>query len=217
MSTSSDTTQPTLFGDESAVATDATFDISLPATESMGCAHITALLADSRAGDGVLNKYKTVVAWHARRIQDTSSPAKRRKVCLFGPWPWPSTRPTRIADSDISPLRSLRPHVIPATQPCHARSSVYPVPLQAAGRAGTSQATSTRLATLFVRPSHLRLRSRPNAHVAPCSPHSLSRRRHPIWLGLLRRLRRFHIRCHYRRRVSVDRRFDRGANDSVPR
>lgn len=91
MSTTSDTTQPTLFGDESAPATDVTFDISIPflATsdptepgETTGCPHIAALLADPRAGDSVVNKYKSVVAWHARRLQDTSPPAKRRKVCL---------------------------------------------------------------------------------------------------------------------------------------
>ncbi|KAI9566917.1 hypothetical protein HD554DRAFT_1077339 [Boletus coccyginus] len=87
MSTSSDATQPTLFGDESTLATDTAFDISLPASsdptepgETAGCSHFAVLLADSRAGDGVLNKYKSVVAWHARRIQDTSPPAKRRKV-----------------------------------------------------------------------------------------------------------------------------------------
>jgi hypothetical protein len=64
---------------------------------------------------------------------------------------------TRVAD--IRPLRSLCPPVIPAMQHCRARSSVYPVPSQAAGRVDTSQATSMRQATLFVRPSHLRLRS----------------------------------------------------------
>ncbi|KAF9230050.1 hypothetical protein BU15DRAFT_57658, partial [Melanogaster broomeanus] len=35
---------------------------------------------DTPAREGLLTKYKTVVAWHARRIQDTSPPGKRRKL-----------------------------------------------------------------------------------------------------------------------------------------
>lgn len=79
----------TLFGDESIPATDVTFDISLPAAsdptesgETTNYAHFTALLATPREADGILNKYKIVVAWHARSIQGTSPPAKRRKACL---------------------------------------------------------------------------------------------------------------------------------------
>ncbi|KAF8124813.1 hypothetical protein EV363DRAFT_1403077 [Boletus edulis] len=49
----------------------------------MCCSHIAATLADPRVGVDVLNKYKTVAAWHARRIQDTSPPAKRRKVATL--------------------------------------------------------------------------------------------------------------------------------------
>ncbi|KAG6372247.1 hypothetical protein JVT61DRAFT_8049 [Boletus reticuloceps] len=114
MSTSSDTTQPTLFGDEPGLATDATFDIPLPATsdptepgETMCCSHIAATLADPRVGVDVLSKYKTVAAWHARRIQDTSPPAKRRKVRLspyhFVPvgsfaTPCPSTSQIHVVD-----------------------------------------------------------------------------------------------------------------------
>ncbi|KAG9316072.1 hypothetical protein JVU11DRAFT_3740 [Chiua virens] len=89
MSTSSDATQPTLFGDESVSVTDAIFDLSHPATsdpdptepgETTGCPHFPALLADPHVADRVLDKYRAVVAWHARRIQDTAPPAKRQKV-----------------------------------------------------------------------------------------------------------------------------------------
>ncbi|KIJ62909.1 hypothetical protein HYDPIDRAFT_93550 [Hydnomerulius pinastri MD-312] len=45
-----------------------------------GCSHLATLLADPPAREGFQNKYKTVVAWHARKRQDTSHPAKRRKV-----------------------------------------------------------------------------------------------------------------------------------------
>lgn len=151
MSTSSETTQPTLFSDEPAVATDATLDIPVPATsdstETTGCPHIAAVLADPRAGKAVLDKYKTVVGWHARRIQDTSPPAKRRKVCRH-------RCPTRFSGVYVQ-LRSLRLPVIPATQPCPAHLSVFPVPMRAVGRTDMSPTTCTRHPTLSVRPSHL--------------------------------------------------------------
>ncbi|KIK98025.1 hypothetical protein PAXRUDRAFT_824336 [Paxillus rubicundulus Ve08.2h10] len=86
MSTSSDSTQPTWSGDEPAL-TGGTFEIPFTASsdtsegfETGGCSHLVAVFADAPAREALLNKYKSVIAWHARRIQDTSPPAKRRKV-----------------------------------------------------------------------------------------------------------------------------------------
>ncbi|KAF9223270.1 cysteine proteinase [Gyrodon lividus] len=47
-----------------------------------GCSHLAAVFADAPPRESLLSKYKTVVGWYARRIQDTSPPAKRRKVSI---------------------------------------------------------------------------------------------------------------------------------------
>lgn len=158
MSTSPDTTQTTLFGDESVPATDATFDVSLPPiadhvdpAESTGCSHITSLFTDPHAADGLLNKYKTVVAWHTRRVQDTSPPAKRRKVRRVS-----HVLHTRALLTYRRPTRSLRPPVMSATRRCPDRLLVWPAPLQDAGPADTLSTISTNPDTLFVCPSRRR-------------------------------------------------------------
>ncbi|KAH7928110.1 cysteine proteinase [Leucogyrophana mollusca] len=44
------------------------------------CSHFASALIDGAAKASILDKYKTVVAWQARRSQEASSPAKRRKI-----------------------------------------------------------------------------------------------------------------------------------------
>jgi len=46
------------------------------------CVHITLSLADKDSKAGLLNKYKTVVAWNVDRFQNAKNRAKRRKVRL---------------------------------------------------------------------------------------------------------------------------------------
>lgn len=78
MSTS-DGAQSALFGE----------DRRLPGTSTgagadTGCTHIVAVLGDPSAATAFKTKYKTVVAWHAQKIQDAIStpPAKRRRIAV---------------------------------------------------------------------------------------------------------------------------------------
>jgi hypothetical protein len=50
------------------------------ATDSTGCTHISALLADSAESDPQLKRYRSVVTWKAQRTHDALHSAKRRKV-----------------------------------------------------------------------------------------------------------------------------------------
>ncbi|EIW83703.1 cysteine proteinase [Coniophora puteana RWD-64-598 SS2] len=49
-------------------------------TDTGACSHIVSLLTDVQTRSALLAKYKTVVAWRAKRQQDAIRPSKRRKV-----------------------------------------------------------------------------------------------------------------------------------------
>lgn len=86
MSASPDSTHTALFGEESTFSNEAHpgLEPSISSDTSENdidrCSHIIAALADPPAKAGIINKFKTVVAWHARRTHDSLHPAKRRKV-----------------------------------------------------------------------------------------------------------------------------------------
>ncbi|KAN0123099.1 cysteine proteinase, partial [Russula decolorans] len=52
------------------------------ATDSTGCTHISALLADFTESDTLLKRFRRVVTWKAQRTHDALHSAKRRKVAL---------------------------------------------------------------------------------------------------------------------------------------
>ncbi|KAG2145323.1 uncharacterized protein EDB93DRAFT_1241168 [Suillus bovinus] len=86
MSASPDSTHAALFGEESTFYNEAHPGIE-PSVSSDTCesdidrcSHITSVLADPSAKAGIIDKYKTVVAWHARRTHNSLHPAKRRKI-----------------------------------------------------------------------------------------------------------------------------------------
>ncbi|OJA12768.1 hypothetical protein AZE42_07914 [Rhizopogon vesiculosus] len=86
MSASPDSTHAALFGDENTLSTEAhpgaTPSISSDVSENdtARCSHIASVFADPSAKAGITDKYRTVVAWHARRTHDALHPAKRRKI-----------------------------------------------------------------------------------------------------------------------------------------
>lgn len=86
MSASPDSTHTALFGEESTFSNEGhpgvEPSVSSEASENDidRCSHITSVLADPPAKAGIMEKFKTVVAWHARRTHDSLHPAKRRKV-----------------------------------------------------------------------------------------------------------------------------------------
>jgi hypothetical protein len=61
----------------SAGTPDGLFD---EATDSTGCTHISALLADFTESDTLLKRFRRVVTWKAQRTHDALHSAKRRKV-----------------------------------------------------------------------------------------------------------------------------------------
>jgi hypothetical protein len=61
----------------SAGTPDGLFD---EATDSTGCTHISALLADPAESDPLLKRFRSLVAWKAQRTHDALHSAKRRKV-----------------------------------------------------------------------------------------------------------------------------------------
>lgn len=44
------------------------------------CPHIDAILTDDALKNGILAKYKSVIAWNVNRLQEAKHVAKRRKV-----------------------------------------------------------------------------------------------------------------------------------------
>jgi hypothetical protein len=67
----------------SAATPDGIFDEPEPElTDNIGCSHISALLADPTESEPLLNTFRRVVTWKARRTHDALHSAKRRKVRL---------------------------------------------------------------------------------------------------------------------------------------
>jgi hypothetical protein len=67
----------------SAATPDGIFDEPEPESiDNISCSHISALLADPTESEPLLNTFRRVVTWKARRTHDALHSAKRRKVRL---------------------------------------------------------------------------------------------------------------------------------------